>query len=372
MSRLLVPLALTLTVSGLPLPAQAPRRLSNPTELQGVTFSSIRGLRALGDGRLIVSDSREGRVLLVDFADNSARSLVPQGDGPREIRQVGGVYAGKAGIVEVYDQGRLRLLPITPAATLLDSRALPVSTTSRSASTDGPDQYVPDTVGSFVGQGVRMTMGGPADSATLLRTPAGGAPVLLTKVRQPARRVTSVSGNYTTSQAVWFSPVDLWAAAPDGWVAVVRSAPYRVEWYSPGGVTVGAAVPYAPMKVTDADREAIRELASGNRAAGATVQGAGSKAPVTAPSAEPPILDVKPPISGYLPRIDELGRVWVERSRAGTSVNYSYDVFDRHGAVVDRVELPNGARLVGFDAHALYGVRKDQDDLLHLLRFPSP
>lgn len=371
MSYLQVLVTLTLAASGLHAQTPAPRKLSNPVELQGVTFSSIRALRALGDGRLILSDTQEGRVFLVDFKTNSAKPLVPEGDGPREIRQVGGVYAGKGGSIEVYDQTRLRLLPITPDATLLDSRALGVSTTSRSASSDGPDQYAPDTLGSFVGQQIQVGPGGMADSATLFRTPAGGAPVVLARLRQPARRITGSSGNVTTSQAIWFSPVDLWAASPDGWVAVVRSTPYRVEWYSPAGkVTVGATVAHVPIKVTDADRGAIREIIAGGGSSRATVQGSGSSKPVSAPPVEPMILDVKPAFPGHTPRIDERGRVWVERSRTAAGGNYTYDVFDRMGTVVDRVELPNEARLVGFDAKSLYAARKDQDDLLHLQRIP--
>jgi hypothetical protein len=49
-----------------------------------------------------------------------------------------------------------------------------------------------------------------------------------------------------------------------------------------------------------------------------------------------------------------------------------FDVFDRRGDLVDRVELPAGSRLVGFDRSWIYTSRTDADDFEHLQRFPLP
>ena len=49
-----------------------------------------------------------------------------------------------------------------------------------------------------------------------------------------------------------------------------------------------------------------------------------------------------------------------------------FDLFDRDGNLVDRIALPAGSRLVGFDRQWLYTVRIDADDFEHLQRFPLP
>jgi hypothetical protein len=40
--------------------------------------------------------------------------------------------------------------------------------------------------------------------------------------------------------------------------------------------------------------------------------------------------------------------------------------------VVDRIELPAGSRLVGFDPDWIYAARLDADGFEHLQRFPLP
>ena len=72
------------------------------------------------------------------------------------------------------------------------------------------------------------------------------------------------------------------------------------------------------------------------------------------------------------PLVDESGRLWVERSLPFDAKPRVFDVFDRAGNLVDRIELPAGSRLVGFDSHWIYAARLDADDFEHLQRFPLP
>ncbi len=54
--------------------------------------------------------------------------------------------------------------------------------------------------------------------------------------------------------------VDVWAAYPDGSVAVVRAATYRIEWFSPGGSRSSTEpVPFTPISVTSGDRKRVVE-----------------------------------------------------------------------------------------------------------------
>ena len=54
--------------------------------------------------------------------------------------------------------------------------------------------------------------------------------------------------------------VDVWAAYPDGTVAVVRAAPYRIEWFSPDKSRSSTEpVPHNPISVTSGDRKRVVE-----------------------------------------------------------------------------------------------------------------
>jgi hypothetical protein len=183
---------------------------------------------------------------------------------------------------------------------------------------------------------------------------------------------------------VLFAPQDAWVVAPDGRIAVVRAAPYRVEWIPLSGpATIGPVIRYKPVAVTAGDKEA---MASGavdlpgrkNMGVGRGPRG-GPPPPAGAgdPNARAELLfaDVKTPVRvgfGHWPLIDESGRVWVERNLPASERATVFDVFDRDGGLVDRVEIPAGCHLIGFDTRWLYTARVDADDFEHLQRYPLP
>ena len=70
--------------------------------------------------------------------------------------------------------------------------------------------------------------------------------------------------------------------------------------------------------------------------------------------------------------LDDSGRLWVERSLPADAKTTVFDVFDRAGRLADRIEIPAGSHLIGFDSRWLYTVRVDADDFEHLQRFPLP
>lgn len=356
-----------------PLAAQAPRVLGAPEEFAG-DLTSLRGLRALPDGRLIVTDSREKKILLIDFAKGSQKELARSGQGPQEFQQLGQVTRDKGGGVIVYDPQQRRHLPITADAKLRDVRPVPNAPSNFTVNTgDGPDMYVLDTVGN-VYQTPRSMATMSADSIPLQR-----GEKVLTQIKQgESRNVNTGQQGMTMRQQVQFSPRDAWAVSADGWVAVARNAPYRVEWYAPNGQVVrGEAIAQSPIPVTEADKKEVRDRMAAQRAGGnaprmSMTGGPGGTQNFTAPTMEPVFAETKPAVKGGGVLIDESGRAWVERSQAAGAKTNRWDVFDRTGKVVMQVEGPAGSRLVGFDRSWVYAVRTDDDDLLHLQRFRMP
>jgi hypothetical protein len=357
----------TVTASGT---AQQVRTPGPPTEFPG-EFSSIRSLRALGEDRLVVTDAKERQLFLLEIAKGTSTTLARSGAGPKEYKSVSTIQRDKGGGVVVYDPQQLRFLPIGPTGKVMDVRAVPNAPKGVIMMTaDGPDVYTLDTVGN-----IYTTDGGtllsPRTTRALIRRSSRGA-TTIAELRLPESRRVDGRQGISMSRVVTFGAQDYWAVAPDGWVAVVRAAPYRVEWFPPSGPPiVGTAIAHQPLPVTERDKQAVRrEFAAmmASAAPSATVNGK----QVRPPSVEPEFAATKPAATGRVILIDEREQLWVERNQGAGATTALFDVIDRTGAVVDRVALPASSRVVGFDRNAIYATRTDENDVVHLQRFAFP
>ena len=357
--------------------------LEPPAEFSA-TFSVIRAIMALPDGRLVVSDPQENRVTLIDFPKGTRRQLGRVGEGPQEFRRPGGLYRGRGGEVLIFDQQLMRLLPVSPSGALEDVVGLPVGGMAGDWSGRAPDPLSFDSLGHTY---EALRNGGfTAPTSLLMRHRPGARPDTVTSLHRTVTRALQASTDGAGAyQDVIFSPEDAWTVAPDGRVAVARAAPYHVEWIPVAGPTVtGPAITHRPVPITSAEKELIASGAAGPR--GRTTVSIGrappgglpssqSGAPSPIPVGELLFAKVKTPVNlreGRWPLLDEGGRLWVERSLpAGAKISV-FDVFDRDGNLVDRIALPDGSRLVGFDLHWIYAARIDADGLEHLQRLALP
>lgn len=170
----------------------------------------------------------------------------------------------------------------------------------------------------------------------------------------------------TFTRSVIGSPEDGWGVAADGRVAVVRAQPYRVDWYSPSGVeTKGPVYRYDVLPMTQADKDAFvaRVSSSGGAASVGTAGGASSSG-----RPAPMFADTKPPFEPEEIIVSPAGRVWVRRTTPIAVTALTYDVFDSRGTRVDRIELPQGSRIVGFGASAIY-VRQPMGNGVTITKF---
>jgi hypothetical protein len=362
---------------------RAPKRLAGtPAEFPGV-FSVIRAVMALPDGRLVVSDPEENRILLIDFPKGTSLELARTGAGPREYRKAGGLYRARGGGVLLFDQGLRRLLPVSPSGEVQDILALPVPGSSSSSSNRGPDPYASDSLGNAYGA-IRFGRDMNAPTFPLVRYVRGARPDTVARLLKAPSKVIEATANSTRSQEGVFAPQDAWVVAPDGRIGVVGAAPYRVEWIPlSGSVVTGPTISYKAVVVTQADKDAAASGAGalgGKQNVNLGIGPAGAPPPPAGagdPAARKELLfaDVKSPVRigfGHWPLLDESGRLWVERSLPASSKTTVFDVFDRAGNLAERIEIPSGSRLIGFDARWLYTVRVDADDFEHLQRFPLP
>jgi hypothetical protein len=209
----------------------------------------------------------------------------------------------------------------------------------------------------------------------------------------PQTRMTMSSpGNGMTMMTSQMNPlplVDEWAVLEDGTIAIVRGRDYHVDFVGADGkLTSGPKVAYEWLRLSDDAKVALIDSAkkamdaarvSGqgpqiSSSGGPTVAGggggmqvnitgfsmgpggAGGAAPgnLTMPSPEfipaSDLPDYKPPFGTGAVRADRDGNVWVRTSpaKAPASGGAVYDVINKKGDLVDRIELPAGRSIIGF------------------------
>lgn len=188
--------------------------------------------------------------------------------------------------------------------------------------------------------------------------------------------------------------VDDWAVTPDGAIAFVRGRDYHVDWLNADGTkTSSPKIPFDWQRLTEEDKvafidsvKAARERLGANApvplggpgggAAGAggggggggpqimifggpagAGQGAGrggagpmNQSPSFVAASELP--DYKPPFFAGSTRADPQGNLWIRTiptsAIAGGPV---YDVINRKGEIVERVQVPEGRTIAGFGAN---------------------
>ena len=214
--------------------------------------------------------------------------------------------------------------------------------------------------------------------------------------------------------------VDEWAVMTDGTVAFVRGHDYHVDFVdASGGKTSAEKIPYEWQRMTDDDKQrfldsakvAIEKTRAAQQAAGGAgaprgIEGAmgalsggapmvvtmtregppgGGNAPRVemggggAPGGPPPINmvsaselpDYKPVFGNGAVRPDMDGRLWVRTiPTKATTGGAIYDVIDRSGKLVDRVQVPAGTTIAGFGSGGVIYLGLRDATGLHVQRIP--
>lgn len=365
-------------VAPFPASAQAPvARLGAANATFPEPFSAIAGLRELSDGHVVLADRLEKAVRILDFDAGTFADVGRAGGGPGEYEMPGRLFPLPGDSTLLVDLANMRLSTVTPDGQLVGSTSMqhPSGTFIRPDATDAAGRvYFRQTSFSFGGGGLQIP-----DSIALLRWDRRGAQFdSITRLPLPQTSVMQLgsgAGSFRGPARVNPYPAeDVWTVSPDGQVAFVRAAPYRVDWVREDGrVRRGPVVPYTPVRVTDDDKRAWEERPTGHGAVIAIGgSGGGSRSrsiTIPQPSAdEAEWPEVKPAFPERAARTTPEGELWVERHvRYGEPARY--DVFDAQGRRVRQVELPADRRLIGFGAGTAYLVHEDADGLQWLERY---
>jgi hypothetical protein len=405
--------ALQLLLLCLGLPTVSLRRPDVPTIVLGkeaetvaLPLQSVEELVELPDGRAVVFHTAERFPALIDFANGAVEWLTDSTTSETALPVPGRLLKGFGHEIAFFGSATRRLLLLSPSGSVRRSLVIGDSRIESIANPLTPMAI--DALGRVYGQTMGTKVPIPNfdprrhDSAGLERIAQRGVPQLLdsveiqravlgemetsmgvpafktiARIRNPlarmrSRSVRTDSGIRIISEAPNFFASDLWTLLPDGRIGIIRDGVYRVHFVTPMiGETIGPTLPYEPVPVTLADRHeavaAARALARRpQRSVSLSAGGGVIELEVIEPASW---AEFKPAVQVFSASPD--GRLWAMVTRSTDSKLPPWDLLDDSGALLARVAVPEGERVVGFGSGALFTVRSDNDGL-RLLRHAIP
>lgn len=363
MNRLGALVACTTTIAA----QMSPRPLRPAIDSLPVEFNRIVGLRELSDGTVLVSDAGDKRLVVADFKTRTVRQIGREGRGPGEYGLPAQLFPLRGDSTLTPDLMNGRWLMLQGAAIVgtipPDNPAVAGSRGGlRGADARG---HILTTSGALPGPGTQTLGKGDSTSLLLLDRSTGRADTI-GRLRSPPTTIktdTDKSGKITEMR-VLAPPLSVGEEAtifPDGWVAVARLEPYRIDWRSPDGKWIrGVPLERTDPRMTDREKQAY--LARRTRALGR---------PATPPAddAWPAFI---PPFQSrpMLPLPD--GRVLIQRTPTADVPRNRYDLVDRNGRRVAIVDLPENDRIITVGTRGAYVIATDEDGIQRIRRHPCP
>lgn len=324
-------------------------------------FTRISSVRELPDGRALVIDSRERTLHLANFANGEVEQLGRAGRGPLEYERPTRLVAVGTDSTLLIDAGTRRWLSLAgphlaithPASDSVVERA---GTTIVGADSRGHVLGVV-LIDREVVEGDRQR-----ERLAVLRVNRLTAQVeTLTTIKGAESNVQSTRNGNVVTRAILELALTVPEQAllfPDGWVAIARQRPYRIDWIPPAGARIsGAPLPWPDPPVNSAEIEIYRKSLEFDLGR-----------PVPGPITGLPFVDVVSPFPRSALHPLPNGQLLVARSKWSGSRGTEYDVIDRRGQLTGQARLPANVRIVGVSAAHVFTVSIDEDGIETLRR----
>ncbi|MHB1297517.1 MAG: hypothetical protein ACYC0B_03215 [Gemmatimonadaceae bacterium] len=343
-------------------------------------FTGPLRLVELRDGRLLVHDGGEKRLVIADFSSGDVADAARLGAGPLEFRSATALLRGPGDSIRLYDMVQSRALLLSPEGKPLRTEPF-ANATDMMAMLKRPVVREMDRAGTTYAELREMALEGGkvtmSDSVVLIRVKTKGTADTLAKMPSYLT-APEMTGSSIKLRFPGFPPLDAWGVFPDGRVLIVRGNTYTPEIHLADGTKrMAPAIAFPSVRVTADDRKKLMdELRAGIEKAMAGARGMAADAPsgFQMPKielVEPEWQTHKPPLAGTVILVDGKNRAWVPALGA-TPTAVRFDLLDAEGRAVDAIALADGAALLGFGKGVLYVSRKDADDLLYVQRYALP
>ena len=349
-------------------------RLTTPNATLAEEFSAIRGVRELADGRLLVSDYIDQRVVLVDLDRGTVVLRVGKGSGPAEARLPTRLIAIPGDSSLLVDLGNNRLLVLDGQGRAVRTiPGEPIGVLGVRGVDAGGDMY-------FAIPGWADPKALPNDSVRIVKwNPRTGAQTNVAVIQGDKMRSDIRTPALTPRiPTVGYASQDAWVMA-EGVVRIVREGGYRVESRAPGAAAVvGPSYAYPTRAVTAEDRLAyVRRFNETSPMSGKGENGGMGYAPKmsdaetmrtvrgTQYAERHPMFEASAVIAG------PGGRLWVGRP-VEDGKPALYDVFDEGGKRVTTVELQPGRRVVAVGSRHVHAMVESELGVQRLERYALP
>lgn len=373
------------------------RLIAAPEAKSAATLVSPVAVRELPDGRTLVNDTRRRQLLLFDrgltamtiVADSAGGRANSYGAGP------GGIIPFLGDSTLLVDPAGLSMFVVDPSGKIARVASVPRSQDAAALGNNTTSSSGLDAKGRLVYRGISrvkqvvnggLTIAEFPDSVDVERVDLGTRKVdTVGFYKIPKTNMIITQTEHGVSIGAEINPVqtvDDWAVLADGSIAIVRGLDYHVDIVNPdGSLRTAPKIPFEWRPLTDdekavvldsAKRSVDRMIANGDAAqmmsmhgggsapagghgggGGVTFgSGAGSKnAAPTIKMVDPSALpDYWPPFSQGAAKADADGNLWLHTSARSANVvgGAIYDVIDRNGVLVDRLQIPPGRQIIGF------------------------
>ena len=401
-------IALLLASTALSAQTAPPIRLINAPEASSKpVLGSVAAVRQLPDGRLLANDIQNRQLLLLDpsLANISVVADSTSGGANSYGIRPGGIIPYLGDSTLFIDPAGLSMFVIDPTGKIARVASVPRSQDALTLGSNLQGLPALDAKARIVyrsGFGriapAPRTAGGPAlglpdfpDSAALVRVDLTSRKLdtaAFFKIPKVKMNVTQTERGMSMTNEINPLPiVDEWAVLADGSIAIIRGQDYHVDFVNPdGSVTVASKVPFDWQRLSDEDKTAVIDSArtrmeKARAASAAAAPGAGggrgaaegmivmnfstggdgarTSSAAGAMQNVPPLAfvsinempDYRPAFTNGAARGDADDNLWVRTSavRAGSvGGGPVYDVINRKGDVVDRLQVPAGRQIIGF------------------------
>jgi hypothetical protein len=330
--------------------------------------------RVLSDGRVIANDSPRKRYVMFDSTLSSMRILLAAATSGAEYPAGGAAmypYLGDTTIIS--DLAAVSFLYMDPTGKVArvaahprpkDMSLLHPVTGGVNFDARGRMYYrgAPQAIRNADGALVRFV-----DSVPIIRVDAearSADTITYIKATPPSRSTAAVDPDGVRRVTLYPQTYDFsdeWGLLSDGTIAIVRSGNYHLEFIHQDGTRTSAPpVKWAFVRLGDDRKQALvdsltRAAAQADTMAMNNFKTSNPTGRMTRQTVVPTVADFPdylPAIVAQAARPDRMARLWVREytATAGTPENDRpiYDVIDRSGAIIDRVQLPEGRLISGF------------------------
>ena len=315
-------------------------------------FSGLRSVRELSDGRVLLADPRDPRIVLADFEKKTVRVVGMRGSGPGEYLAITALRPfGRDSTAMIHEDAHRWTIvdPDLKFSTLPADQPTVAFNRNRVLGADLLGHVLLTIPPTF-------SRGRTRDTIPLLLVSWKTLGIdTIGRIDAGPRPAFGAGG---PAMNVW-PEADAMALSSDGYVAIVRHNPYRVEWRGRDGRwTIGAPIVDARRPTTDREKKTYIDRRMARLGANPATAGLTSQ-----PSIELRFPETVPHFEMQEPLASAQGDLLVERVQAADEEGPLYDVFDRRGQRSHQLALAPNEKILGFGSSSVFLVSTDANGL---------